>query len=513
VSSLPTNESVVTLEPTDTVVNGRLEEIGEGGLRRRAARGTLVNGAWMVGINGLTVIKGVAVAGLLGAQAYGLWGLITVSFGTLFALAAVGLDDKYIQQDHHDQKVAFEVAFTLQAMLCGVFTVIGLIGIPIFAAVYDQPDILIPGLALAFTMPLIALQTPIWVFYRRMDFVRQRILQSFDPIISFVVTIGLALAGVGLWSLVIGTFAGSITAALVAIFNSPYKLRFRYERGALGEYSSYSWPLFFGSFTAVLIVQVPVIVASRSLGTAAVGAIVLAAGISQYATRVDSIITQSLYPAICAVKDRTDLLFETFSKSNRLALLWGFPCGIAVALFAADGVHFVLGESWELAIPLLQVFGLAAAVDQIGFNWTAFARARGETRPLAVSSAATLVVVMAAGVPLLLSDGLPGFAIAMAGGTLAAMAVRVTYLVRLFPALSIVRHVSRAILPTVPATAAVLVERALVGGSSTPGRALAEATAFAVLVVAGSLAVERPLLREAIGYLRRTRAKVSPGID
>jgi len=496
----------------EPVTSSRLEEIGLGSLRRRAARGTVVNGAFMVGLNGLSLLKGVMVAGLLGAHAFGLWGLITVTFGTLFALAAVGLDDKYIQQDHPDQTAAFEIAFTLQAMLCGVFTVIALVAIPVFSVVYGQPDILVPGLVLAAALPLVALQTPMWVFYRRMDFFKQRVLQSFDPVISFVVTVGLALAGVDLWALVIGTMAGSLTATFVAVRNSPYKLRFRYERGALLEYSSYSWPLLFGSATAVLIVQIPVIVASRSLGPAAVGAIVLASSVSQYTTRVDSIVTQSLYPAICAVKDRTDLLFETFSKSNRLALLWGFPCGIALTLFAADGVHFVLGESWKLAIPLLQIFGLIAAFDQIGFNWTAFARARGETRAIGLASAATLVVVVAAGIPLLISYGLPGFAVAMGAGSLATMAVRFGYLLRLFPALDIASHISRAILPTVPAAGLILAERALGGGGASPSRALVEAGAYSLLVVTGSLLAERSLLRESVGYLKRSGLPTTPAV-
>ena len=42
-----------------------------------------------------------------------------------------------------------------------------------------------------------------------MDFVRQRILESFQPIVTFVVTVALAVAGVGFWSLVIGTLAGA----------------------------------------------------------------------------------------------------------------------------------------------------------------------------------------------------------------------------------------------------------------------------------------------------------------
>jgi PST family polysaccharide transporter len=381
---------------------------------------------------------------------------------------------------------------------------------PLFSLLYDQPEILVPGVVLSLAFPLLALETPIWVFYRRMDFVRQRLLQSVGPVVSFFVTIGLALWGAGLWSLVIGSAAASLTAALVAVANSPYKLRFRYERGAVREYGSFSWPLMFGALTAVLAGQIPLTVASRSLGATAIGAIALAMTITAYTRRVDDIVTQTLYPAICAVKDRTDALFESFSKSNRLALLWGFPCGIALALFAADIVRFLLGEEWRLAIPVIQVLGVTAAVDLIGFNWTAFARARGETRPLAVGALAMLIAMVGVGVPLLLSEGLIGYAIALAVATLAVLVVRAVYLVRLFPAFKIATHISRAILPTVPAALVVLGERALAGGPVSPGRVLAEVIAYGAVVAAGTLLAERALLREAAGYLRRAPAPVTP---
>jgi O-antigen/teichoic acid export membrane protein len=501
VSLIPTNEPAAPV-PADVALASRLEEIGSGGLRRRAARGTVINAVWLVAISSITLLNGVIVAGVLGPEAFGLWGLLTISFGTLFVLGAIGLDDKYIQQNHPDQQVAFEVAFTLQTLYCIVFLLIGMVAIPLFSLLYDEPKILAPGLVLSLAFPLLALQTPIWVFYRRMDFLRQRLLQSVEPVISCSVTIALALAGVGLWSLVIGALTGSVAAAVVAVRQSPYKLRFRYERGALREYASFSWPLLFGSLTAVLSGQVPVTVASRSVGVAAVGAITLATSISSYTRRVDDIVTQALYPAICAVKDRSDLLFESFSKSNRLALMWGFPCGVGLALFCGDLVRFVLGDDWELAIPLIQAMGLAAAVDQIGFNWTAYARARAETRPLATAGLAGMVVMIGTGVPLVLSHGVVGYAIALAAATLAVMAVRVAYLVRIFPALRIVTHVSRAILPTVPAALLVLAERAIVAGDGSPARLVAEAVAYVAVVVAGTLVAERALLREAVGYLR-----------
>jgi O-antigen/teichoic acid export membrane protein len=492
----------------DDAVRRRRAEIGGGGLRDRVAGGTLVNTFYLLAVNGLTMVQGLLLAGLLGAREYGLWGLLAISFGTLFALAAIGLDDKYIQQDHPDQQAAFEIAFTLQCLLCGLFTAIALVAVPLFSLLYDQPRILLPGILLALAMPMVALQMPTWVFYRRMDFARQRLLEGVNPVVTFVATVALALAGAGFWALVLGTLIGGAAATVVTVRNSPYPLRFRYERGAIREYASFSWPLFVGSLGGVVMFQVPITLAARTLGAAAVGAITLASQITQYTKRVDDVVTHALYPAICAVKDRRDLLFESFSKSNRLALMWAFPTGVAAALFAPRVVPLVLGHRWALAVPVVQILGIGAAIDQIGFNWTAFARARGETRILAVASIASLVATLAVGVPLLLLDGLVGFAIGIGAGTLASLAVRLTYLARLFPAAGLARHVASGIAPTLPAAGVVLLSRAAVAGGST-GRLFAEAVLYAALVAAASWTLQRPLLREAVGYLRRSLASRS----
>jgi O-antigen/teichoic acid export membrane protein len=301
---------------------------------------------------------------------------------------------------------------------------------------------------------------------------------------------------------VIGTLAGSWSAAIVAVRASPYPLRFRYERGALREYASFSWPLFLGSISIVLVTQLPLLVASRSLDLAAVGAIALASNISVFANRVDEIVTQALYPAVCAVKDRADLLFESFSKSNRLALLWAAPCGAAVALFAGDFVDLVIGDRWEFAVLLIQVFGLTAALNQIGFNWTAYYRARGETRPIAVANLVLVVAVTAIALPLLATEGLDGFALGMAIATALFVAVRLVYLARLFPTIRIAAHVGRAIAPAVPAAAAVLVLRLVAGEGGPLGQVLAELALFVAVAALGTLWAERSLLREALGYLR-----------
>jgi O-antigen/teichoic acid export membrane protein len=389
--------------------------------------------------------------------------------------------------------------------MTSIFTVIVALAIPLIGLAYGQWKIVAPALVMLLACPAVVLQTPVWVHYRSMEFAKQRTLQAIDPVLGFVVMVALAVAGFGYWALVAGTLLGSYAAAAAAVKASPYKLRFRYERGSLNEYVSFSWPLLAQSATAVLAAQVAILVAQRSLGTAAVGAIALASSLTVYANQVDDIVVHAIYPAVCAVKDRTDLLFETFTKSNRMALLWAVPIGTGLALFAGDLVHYVIGDKWQFAVFLIQVLAVTTALYQIGFNWGVFYRARGETRPIAIVGVVALVTTCAIVVPLTISDGLHGYAIGTAIGAGVAVVLRSWYLSRLFPAFRVLTHSARAIAPTLPALAAVLLMRAAEPSRSATS-VIVEAVVFVAVTAAGTLLSERALVREFFAYFRRRNA-------
>jgi O-antigen/teichoic acid export membrane protein len=478
-------------------------ELGEGGLRERAARGTIINTVFRIGLAGLLLVQRVAVAAFLTPAELGIWGTVLVTLVALAFLKNTSISDKFIQQSEGDQEVAFQKAITFELLVTGGFLVFAAALLPLFAAAYDNWTILLPGLVLLLAGVGNALQAPIWIFYRRMDFMRQRRLDAVDPIVNFTLTIGLAVAGLGYWSLVIGAVAGSMSGAAVALRASPYKLKWRFERQSIREYFNFSWPLFIAGSGALVVAQGSVLAGTHTVGIAGVGAISLAVSISTFAAGVDAIVTETLYPAICAVQDRIKLLQEAFVKSNRLALMWGVPFGLALTLFASDLVHFVLGDKWESAIILLQVFGVSVAINQLGFNWAAFLRARNETRPIAAVAVITAIAFLAITVPLLIVDGLHGYAIGMLAMTVITVAARSYYLAKLFSGFQMLWHAGRAIAPAVPGVAVVLGVRLLETGTRGPGMAVAELAAYILVTIAATALFERSLIREMLSYLRR----------
>lgn len=471
-------------------------------LRTHTARGTIVNAVFLIGLSSLGVLKGFLVAVFLTTTEYGTWGILLIALSTLLLLKQAAVSDKFIQQSDDDQELAFQKAFTLELMLTAVFLALMLLMAPLIAIVYGRPELLAPGVVVALVLCASVFMAPTWVFYRRMDFVKQRTLQAIDPLLSFVVTIGLvALTDLGYWSLVIGAATGACVAALVAVVFSPYPLALRYDRGTMRDYLGFSGPLLIAAVSTLLVAQGTLLIGESAVGLAGVGAITLAVTVSFYADRVDLIVTSTLYPALCAVRDRTDLLFESFVKSNRLGLMWAVPFGIGLALFADDLVTFGLGEEWRPAVVLLQVFGVNAAINHLGFNWHAFYRARGETKPVAVVTVVMLVTFFAVAAPLLIHHGLEGFAAGMAVTVAVPLVVRFYFIARLFPGFPLLRHAARAIAPTVPAACAVLLARSIESAPRTLWVSLIELSLFLAITFAAALLLERDLLREVKGYL------------
>ncbi|MBA2348960.1 MAG: oligosaccharide flippase family protein, partial [Solirubrobacterales bacterium] len=494
-------------EQTADQASGRFELEGRS-LREHAARGTIINTVFLVALSTLGLAKGFILAGLMTPDDYGVWGLLIVSLGTIGWLKQVGIDDRYIQQDDPDQELAFQQAFTLEALFNGMLAVLLLIAVPLMALAYGESRILWPGIALLGLLPAVTLQVPIWVLYRRMQFLRQRQLQAIDPIVSFAVAIALAAGGAGYWAWVIAALAGSWSSALVAVRTSPYPLRFRWSPGAARAYARFSGPLLVASIGGIVVAQGSVLAGQAALGLAGVGAITLATQVSAYSNRVDDIISETLYPAVCAVADRTDVLLESFVKSNRLALMWALPCGFGLALFAQPLIDYGLGERWQDAVLPLQALGVATAIGHLGFNWGGYIKATGVTRPLAVHSVWCAAFFAVAGIPLILLAGFAGFSASILGLVLASLVIRAYYLRGLFPGFRMGRHALRAITPSVLPVLGVLAVRG--PGGDSLAAAVIELTAYVGLTIAVTVATERPLLAEVMGHLRSRPSVVLP---
>jgi PST family polysaccharide transporter/lipopolysaccharide exporter len=238
-------------------------------------------------------------------------------------------------------------------------------------------------------------------------------------------------------------------------------------------------------------------------GIAAVGHVTLAYTLTRYADRADHVVASTIYPAICAVRDQIETLEEIFVKSNRAAMIWSVPFCAGIVLFAPDLVEFVLGDEWEPAVALLQGLAVATGLQQLGFNWFSFYRARGDSRPQAVEAGVMAVAFLAFAVPGLALWGATGFVVGRALVSLAMLVVRARYVHRLLPNVRLWALGLRGGVPVLAGTAAALALRlALWGGERPLWQVLCELALFLGVTALATRQLERDLLREFTRYVR-----------
>jgi PST family polysaccharide transporter/lipopolysaccharide exporter len=484
------------------VADGRLDPSVQN-LRVHTARGTIINSAFQVGLALLGLLKRLGVAAFLTREEFGIWGILLASMVTLVWIKQVGIMDKYIQQAEPDQETAFQKAFTLELIMSSAYFALCCLALPVYAMAYGHTEIILPGVVLATAVLLTAFQTPAWIPYRQMRYVQQRVLSSVDPVVSVLVTIGLAAAGLGYWALVFGSVAGALAGAAACVFSSPYRLGWRLDRETVREYASFSLPLMGQGITRMIVVQGALLAANSSAGLAGVGVIGLAVSFAVFADRVGQIISQTVYPAVCAVADRVDQMAEVFTKSNRLGLMWAMPFATGLALFAGDLVNFVFGDEWNQAVGMIAGVALICGFGQIAFNWTVFMRAANQTRPIFVAALFDFGVFVVALLPLTLKYGITGYAAGFGIGTVVQIALRGYFMNRLLRGFGVFRHALRAIAPMVPATGLILVVRlATQDLARTPGQAVGELVLFLAAAAFFTWIIERRLVTEVLGYVR-----------
>jgi O-antigen/teichoic acid export membrane protein len=472
-------------------------------LRGRTVRGVAINAVALALIDGLVLAQGLITSRLLGPGAIGLYGIVTITVTSLLLLKRVGIDEAFVQQDEVEQESEFQRAFTLELIVSVAFALLICAAAPILAAVYSNGRLLPLTLATSYLPLAFALQAPAWIFFRRMDYARQRTLQALVPAVTFVVTVPLVATGFGVWSLVIGPMVGNAAGAAAAIAVTPYRLRLRFDLAVARRYLAFSGPIFVALLALLVVNQGQVLAFDLKQGLAGAGFLTLAFTLTRYVDRADQVIASTLYPVVCSLKGRTRALTELFEKSNRATLMWVMPFAGGVVLFAPDLVAFVIGHQWAPAVLLLQGLAVATALQQVGYNWFSFYRAHGRTRETAIEAVVGAGGFLLLAVPGLIAWGTWGFVAGRVAGVLVALAVRVGYVHDMLPRVRLGRLVVRSLVPVAAAATTVLAVRlAAWGGPRSALHAALEAVLFVAVFAGVALRVERELVAEALGAWR-----------
>jgi lipopolysaccharide exporter len=221
-------------------------------------------------------------------------------------------------------------------------------------------------MALAF--PLNALgMTHSALLQKELSFKRRFIPDVIAMVVKSILSIGLALAGFGLWSLVIGYLSSSVVMGVGVWFVHSWRPNFRFYMDKAREMWQYGMHIFMLNILSIAVTQFAPLLIGR-LGATELGYFSIASRIPDLILlNIGNILTRVIFPTYVKIKDDRVMLTQSFFATTKYTAFITVAVGLGLSAIAPEIVS-IFGYKWEPAIPIARVLPLVAMTLTLAWN-------------------------------------------------------------------------------------------------------------------------------------------------
>jgi O-antigen/teichoic acid export membrane protein len=331
---------------------------------------TLRGLAWAYGsyVGGrvLILVSTAILARLLSPKDFGLVSIALIAIALLETFSDLGVAQALIVAPDDELPERASTAFFFSVLLGLLLTVVTAATGPAAAAFFHQPALvgLLPVLGLNFLITSLG-TTHYALAQKRIDFRSRTIAEFADVVLRGATSVGLAIAGFGAWSLVLGYLVGTaaLTTALWTLI--PWRPSLRAPRRHLGSLLRFGGALTVTDILGAVFSNVDYLVVGRVLGASALGLYTLGFRLPELLIlNLSHVAAEVLFPAFATV-DRREL-GRAFLVSLRYLLLLGLPITAAIVVVARPFILAAFGAKWEHSVPVMQVLAVYALAGLVG---------------------------------------------------------------------------------------------------------------------------------------------------
>ena len=305
-------------------------------------------------------VRILVLARLLTPEDFGLLAIGLTAIAVLLKLSDFGVVTALIQRPDVSRQ-DYDAGWTIGVARASLVTLIVILAAPQIAAFFGdlRATAIIQVLAIGVILDALA-SIKIAGLNRKLQFRSIAITHLAEATAITVVSIAMA-SSYGVWALVAGYLAGSLSNTVVSYIVAPYRPRLRWHKSAVSELLNYGRWIFLTA-VIVMIAQAGLrAIISRHLGVAELGIFFLAARLAYLPyTAIVGVIESVAFPVYARIQDRAKKARELFRATMLGTATLLIPTCLLLAALAPGLVEHVLGERWAGTTTVVQILAISS---------------------------------------------------------------------------------------------------------------------------------------------------------
>jgi len=309
------------------------------------------------------------LARFLTPESFGVVALATLAIEYLSIFNDFGLATALIHRRENLEE-ASNIVFTINLIVSICLTLITFLVSPIVASFFREVELIpiLRWLGLSFTLNALGSVHKARL-QREMQFGRKLIPEVGNNVVKGIVSLALATAGYGAWSLVYGQLSGLAISNILLWIVIPWVPRLILIAKTATQLFNYGFSIMADKALTILGDSFDYLLIGRFFTSASLGIYTLAYKLPELLVITTlNVLAGVFFPAFSTIQNQPEVLKKSFLASTKYVQLLVTPICLGMIVAADPIIKVVFGAQWLEAIPLMQILSMYTLVLSIGYH-------------------------------------------------------------------------------------------------------------------------------------------------
>jgi len=322
--------------------------------------------------SGITFLVGLVLARLLTPEEYGIMAMIAIFIAISNSIIDSGFSNALIRKTRIE-RVDYSTVFYFNLTVSILIYALLYLAAPTISVFFKEPVLLAVIRIIGWVLIINALAIiPRTQFVRNVDFKTQTKVSLISSISSGVIGIGMALGGMGVWSLVGQQLFRQFLNTLFLWVYSKWHPVWEFSMKSFKELFGFGSKLLLSGLLDTIYKNIYYIVIGRFYTSAQLGQYTRAEQFNMiFSSNLTSVVQRVSYPVLSSIQEEPERLREAYRKVIKITMLITFACMLGLAAVAKPLILILIGEKWLPAVYFLQIIcfsGILYPLHAINLN-------------------------------------------------------------------------------------------------------------------------------------------------